>query len=836
MEDLGIKIKAILNLDKEDSRKTLNKEISTEINGQIQNIKVGIELDDTQISAITKKINDVISTLSKVNQISGNNTLGSNIVKEQNNIQSAIQKTINLENDWIKQRRNYNNKGEATSSATTYQLNGYTTKTINQSKGEEISTTVIEDRLKAVKLQEQEVAQMKKEIAFQEKLNAKAQSYNDTLSSRVTLALDSNTTTPISKTENIESLYQQWEKVKTANEQYRNSTAETATQNEANVKSEIASLSTLIKQIQASEYSATKLRTQSVAEVKEKDISDWKILENEMKKAGVYGEDLKSKMASLRTTLNNITDSESLTEYNIQLGLVNAHFKELRSNNTLDISTTKAQTSLGDLYNQIGTTKNRMEQWLKENPKAFKEYGNNIQGLIDKLKELSQNVGNQNLTISNKSLQSIKKEFQNITSSATLADKTGKSFFATFAEKTKKFAGWYGIIGLLMSAKNILSGMIGNVISLDTAMTNLYKVTDNTAKEYDTFFANAQKSAKELAVGLSDIINSTGDFARLGYSLPDATELAKVAALYVNVGDGITSDEASKSIISTMKAFNIQADKAETIIDKFNQVGNNFSISSAGIGDALQRSASSLAAANNDLSQSIALTVGANNVVQDPEAVGTMWKTVAMRIRGAKTELESAGEDTDGLVTSTSKLQSMIKGMTGFDILEPDQKTFKSTYDIIVGIGKEYSKLSDINKASLLETLAGKRQGNALSAALTNIKDIEKAYQSAQSSAGSAEKENAAYLQSISAKVQKFKEVFESLSADMVNSDLVKKIVDIGTKGLDLFDNWISKVGALNGVVLPLIATILSVKGKGGNEMIFLIVMPFLHCNNELCA
>lgn len=49
---------------------------------------------------------------------------------------------------------------------------------------------------------------------------------------------------------------------------------------------------------------------------------------------------------------------------------------------------------------------------------------------------------------------------------------------------------------------------------------------------------------------------------------------------------------------------------------------NNFSISSGGIGEALMRSASSLAAANNTLDESIALITAANTVVQDPETVG----------------------------------------------------------------------------------------------------------------------------------------------------------------------------------------------------------------------
>ena len=49
---------------------------------------------------------------------------------------------------------------------------------------------------------------------------------------------------------------------------------------------------------------------------------------------------------------------------------------------------------------------------------------------------------------------------------------------------------------------------------------------------------------------------------------------------------------------------------------------NNFAISSGGLGEALERSASSLAAANNSLHESAALITAANEVVQNPVKVG----------------------------------------------------------------------------------------------------------------------------------------------------------------------------------------------------------------------
>ena len=99
---------------------------------------------------------------------------------------------------------------------------------------------------------------------------------------------------------------------------------------------------------------------------------------------------------------------------------------------------------------------------------------------------------------------------------------------------------------------------------------------------------------------------------------------------------------------------------------------NNYAISSGGIGEALQRSASSLSAANNTLDESIALITAANTVTQDPASVGQAFKTLSMRIRGAKSELEDAGLETDGMAESTAKLRKEIMALSGIDIMLND--------------------------------------------------------------------------------------------------------------------------------------------------------------------
>lgn len=103
-------------------------------------------------------------------------------------------------------------------------------------------------------------------------------------------------------------------------------------------------------------------------------------------------------------------------------------------------------------------------------------------------------------------------------------------------------------------------------------MTELKKVTNETDSAYSSFLSNTSKRSVELGTTITDYVNSTASFARLGYSMSEAKELAEVANVYSVVGDEISSiDEASSSVISTLQAFGIQASDAMSIVDKFNE-------------------------------------------------------------------------------------------------------------------------------------------------------------------------------------------------------------------------------------------------------------------------
>lgn len=147
--------------------------------------------------------------------------------------------------------------------------------------------------------------------------------------------------------------------------------------------------------------------------------------------------------------------------------------------------------------------------------------------------------------------------------------------------------------------------------------------------------------------------------------------------------------------------------------------------------------------AGNTIDESIGLITAANSVVQNPESVGTAMKTLSLRIRGAKVELEDAGEDVDGMANSVSELQKKLLALTGGKVdIMLDENTFKNTTEILREMSQVWDDMTDVNRAAALELLGGKRQANVLAAVIKNFDLVEEAIQTSADSAGSAMAEN----------------------------------------------------------------------------------------------
>ena len=297
-----------------------------------------------------------------------------------------------------------------------------------------------------------------------------------------------------------------------------------------------------------------------------------------------------------------------------------------KTNNLLRIQAReeKADIDARKLQDNRELFQSKIDVWMEKNSAATKKFGADLLDLRAKAQSADQ-----------VELNHLEKELQKIDKAADKAGLKMQSIPDRIRSKAKEYMAYFSVAEIFMETVQAMKNMFEQVKLIDSAMTELKKVTDETDAVYNQFLSNASSRAKEIGTTIDGLVSSSADFARLGYSISDSAELAEVANIYAVVGDEIESVEtATESLISTMTAFRIEASNSMSIVDKFNAVGNNFAISSGGIGEALERSASSMAAANNSLDETIALITAANTVVQDPTSVGQAFKTISMRIRG----------------------------------------------------------------------------------------------------------------------------------------------------------------------------------------------------------
>ena len=503
---------------------------------------------------------------------------------------------------------------------------------------------------------------------------------------------------------------------------------------------------------------------------------------------------LKQDVASLKATvdINGKVNTKNITS------TVQQSAKQAQK--TADANTIQFRTSLkkDKLINDIRV-------FGQQNSKLFKdaEMSSKFSSLLDNAKLATSNKEIKNLRMQLSAMRSEAKATN--LSGLTLGDSVKK----TFRRATELFTGTAGVMMLSRQLKNAWN----EALDLDKAFTDLIKVNDELSRgDYDKYLERCNEKAQDLAATQKSLMEGATEFSKSGYNLSESNALAEKSTILANVGDMSASDSA-KAIISGVQAykdvdgFTDAVDKAGALIDKYNEIGNTASITSAEIAQGVQTVGSVFADANTSVDEFIALLSAGNRQFQNADTLALSLRTAALRIRGCKSELESLGESTENVYTSSSKLADKIESLTNIDgnggvkILEADNKTFRSIYDIFVDLSKVYQQMSDVDQSALLDLIAGKNRASGISATLNNMSEAQDIYERSLHSTGSAQREYDKYLESSEASLNRFKASMTETYQSVINGQTVTGLLNCGNAALQ-FANSIGLVeSSLKGLL-----------------------------------
>lgn len=289
------------------------------------------------------------------------------------------------------------------------------------------------------------------------------------------------------------------------------------------------------------------------------------------------------------------------------------------------------------------------------------------------------------------------------------------------------------------------------------------------------------------------MVDAAGEFRKNGFNDQDAATLARTAAMFQNVSDeAISAGDSASFIISQMIAFGIEAENAQSIIDKVNEVANRFSVSSGDLSKALGIVASTSAAMGNSIDQTLGVVTAITEQTRNASKSARAANTIFSRLAQVVDENSDVGQKLTGIYNSL--------GIALYD----SSGQMRSTYDILADLASQWGSLDKNTQQYIAITSAGTNQLNNFLALMNNFDHATQATATSIDSAGSAMKENEAFQESLEYQTNNLKATFQDFANNVLDKEVITTVIKAGDAFLKLANTdigqLITKVTLLGGL------------------------------------
>ena len=368
-------------------------------------------------------------------------------------------------------------------------------------------------------------------------------------------------------------------------------------------------------------------------------------------------------------------------------------------------------------------------------------------------------------------------------------------------------------------ASGAIDAFTGNIQSawnyakkLDSSLNDIRIVTNKSADDMERFAKQANKAAKSLGASTTNYTNAALIYYQQGLSEDDVAARTNVTVKAANV-TGQSASEVSEQLTAVWNGYKVVAEEAELYVDKLAAVAASTAADLEELSTGMSKVASAAATMGVNIDQlSAQLSTIVSVTRQDASVVGTALKTIYARMGDLKVD----GVDEFG--TSLGDVSGQLKQM-GINVLD-QEGNLRDMGEVIEEVAEKWGVWTDAQRQAAAVAIAGKRQYNNLIALFENWDMYESSLTTSQNSAGTLQKQQDIYMDSIEAHLKQLTVASEKFWDALINNDAMNSFIDLFTGLVDLAGNFTESIGGAIPLLMSLTPLVSKSLGKNIGEFV----------------
>ena len=443
----------------------------------------------------------------------------------------------------------------------------------------------------------------------------------------------------------------------------------------------------------------------------------------------------------------------------------------------------KASKSFSKLDGEIAS--NRTLTWLKSNSAAVKDYGDALEDLALKQRNAT----------SADELKGYNKQVNALKTEAASLGKTGSSLFSDLSRGFKQIGQFALTYGVLQQIPQVFTEMANTTVKVDDAMTQLQMATgvsDSQAKELMNTYSQMGKTLKATA---TDVAASSTEWLKQGKSIAESQKLAEDSIVLSKIGD-LSSEDATKTITAAMKSYNLDESEVMNFIDQISAIDMASATDVGGLATAFNEVAANAKQAGVSTQELLSYAAAIGETTQEGMAsVGTSLNAIFSRMGNIKLSRLKDYETGEDL----SNVETVLRGV-GIQ-LRDTQDEFRDFDEVLDETAGRWDSFSGVQQRAVAQAFAGTNHMNEFMVLMQQWENVEKYIAEADNASGQSLEKYEAYQDSLSGKIEGFKNQLQEASTVFANSNMMSGLITGGTDALNVVTQLIDQFGLLQTAI-----------------------------------